>query len=50
MTGGQYDVDVKLEDPKNQVLYEVQKTQFDSKQFTAEVYSLDLTSSIELEY
>lgn len=37
VTGGQYDVDVKLEDPRNKVLYETQKAQFDSKTFTAEV-------------
>lgn len=37
VTGGQYDVDVKLEDPQNKVIYETQKTQFDSKTFTAEV-------------
>lgn len=37
VTGGQYDVDVKLEGPSNKVLYETQKAQFDSKTFTTEV-------------
>jgi len=34
VTGGQYDVDVSLEDPKQQVIYKQIKTQFDSHQFT----------------
>lgn len=35
VTGGQYDVDVTLEDPKKQVIYKQIKTQFDSHTFTA---------------
>ncbi|KAL1505508.1 hypothetical protein ABEB36_005058 [Hypothenemus hampei] len=43
VTGGQYDVDVTLFDPKQAVLYEQVKTQFDSHTFTAQhtgVYSV----------
>jgi len=36
VTGGQYDVDVKLLDPKENVLYQQVKTQFDSHTFTAQ--------------
>lgn len=35
VTGGQYDVDVTLEDPKQQILYKQVKMQFDSHTFTA---------------
>lgn len=41
MTGGQYDVDVVLEGPKNDVLYRQIRSQFDSHQFTAEVFQGD---------
>ncbi|KAK9878960.1 hypothetical protein WA026_003779 [Henosepilachna vigintioctopunctata] len=37
VTGGQYDVDVTLEDPKKQVIYNQVKSQFDSHTFTAPV-------------
>ncbi|XP_018320445.1 transmembrane emp24 domain-containing protein 3 [Agrilus planipennis] len=36
ITGGQYDVDVSLKDPKNNIIYNVVKMQFDSNTFTAE--------------
>ena len=36
VTGGHYDVDVVLKDPKGKVLYEQKKKQYDSYQFTAE--------------
>lgn len=36
VTGGQYDVDVTLEDPKKQIIYKQIKTQFDSYTFTAQ--------------
>jgi len=36
VTGGQYDVDVSLEDPRKQVIYKQVKMQFDSHSFTAE--------------
>jgi len=36
ITGGQYDVDVSLEDPRKQVIYKQVKMQFDSYSFTAE--------------
>ncbi|KOB75733.1 Integral membrane protein, Tmp21-I [Operophtera brumata] len=36
ITGGQYDVDVKVEGPNNQVIYQEQKKQYDSHQFTAQ--------------
>lgn len=35
VTGGQYDVDVMLEAPNNEIIYKQVKTQFDSHQFTA---------------
>ncbi|XP_017772320.1 PREDICTED: transmembrane emp24 domain-containing protein 7 [Nicrophorus vespilloides] len=36
VTGGQYDVDVILEDPKKSVIYKQVKMQFDSHTFTAQ--------------
>ncbi|KAB0800527.1 hypothetical protein PPYR_06267 [Photinus pyralis] len=36
VTGGQYDVDVTVEDPKKQVIYKQIKMQFDSHTFTTE--------------
>ncbi|VVC92524.1 transmembrane emp24 domain-containing protein 3 [Leptidea sinapis] len=36
ITGGQYDVDVKVEAPNKQILYQQQKMQYDSFQFTAQ--------------
>ncbi|KAJ8967918.1 hypothetical protein NQ314_002577 [Rhamnusium bicolor] len=36
VTGGQYDVDVVLEDPRGQVLYKQVKMQFDSHNFVAQ--------------
>ncbi|XP_060523748.1 transmembrane emp24 domain-containing protein 3 [Cylas formicarius] len=36
VTGGQYDVDVVLEDPRRNVLYQQAKMQFDSHTFTAQ--------------
>ncbi|XP_013193959.1 transmembrane emp24 domain-containing protein 7 [Amyelois transitella] len=36
ITGGQYDVDVKIEGPNKQILYQQQKMQYDSFQFTAQ--------------
>uniref|UniRef100_T1E2C1 Putative p24-related-1 protein n=1 Tax=Psorophora albipes TaxID=869069 RepID=T1E2C1_9DIPT len=36
VTGGQYDVDVSLESPTQEILYRQIKTQFDSHQFTAQ--------------
>jgi len=36
VTGGQYDVDVTLEDPSKNVIYKQVKMQFDSHTFTAE--------------
>ncbi|XP_022919355.1 transmembrane emp24 domain-containing protein 7 [Onthophagus taurus] len=36
VTGGQYDVDVSLQDPKKKIIYNQVKTQFDSHTFTAE--------------
>ncbi|EEZ97463.1 transmembrane emp24 domain-containing protein 3 [Tribolium castaneum] len=36
VTGGQYDVDVSLQDPRGQVIYKQIKMQFDSHTFTAE--------------
>lgn len=36
MTGGQYDVDVTLEDPKKEVIYRQVKSQFDSHTFKAQ--------------
>jgi len=35
VTGGQYDVDVTLRNPKGEILYQQVKAQFDSHQFTA---------------
>jgi hypothetical protein len=35
VTGGQYDVDVTLEGPTQEIVYSQIKTQFDSHQFTA---------------
>lgn len=37
VTGGQYDVDVVLEGPNQEILYQSTRSQFDSHQFTAEV-------------
>ncbi|CAF4941053.1 unnamed protein product [Pieris macdunnoughi] len=36
ITGGQYDVDVKIEGPNKQIIYQQQKMQYDSHQFTAQ--------------
>ncbi|KAJ3641027.1 hypothetical protein Zmor_027555 [Zophobas morio] len=36
VTGGQYDVDVTLQDPKGQIIYQQIKMQFDSHVFTTE--------------
>jgi len=36
VTGGQYDVDVTLKDPRKQVIYKQIKMQFDSHSFTAQ--------------
>jgi len=36
VTGGQYDVDVTLEDPKKEIIYKQIKMQFDSHAFTAQ--------------
>lgn len=35
ITGGQYDVDVKVEGPNKEIIYQQQKMQYDSHQFTA---------------
>lgn len=35
MTGGQYDVDVMLQDPKKEIIYKQNKIQFDSHTFGA---------------
>lgn len=40
VTGGQYDVDVVLENPKQEAIYKQIKTQFDSHQFTTTVSSV----------
>ena len=37
MTGGQYDVDVIITDPKNNVLYKQVKKQYDSHEFKTEM-------------
>ncbi|XP_011552294.2 transmembrane emp24 domain-containing protein 3 [Plutella xylostella] len=37
ITGGQYDVDAKIEGPNKMILYNRQKQQYDSHQFTAPV-------------
>ncbi|KAL3278712.1 hypothetical protein HHI36_016245 [Cryptolaemus montrouzieri] len=37
VTGGQYDVDVTLEDPRKKVIYNQVKSQFDSHTFTAQM-------------
>ena len=37
VTGGQYDVDVTLEDPHREIIYRQVKTQFDSHSFTPQV-------------
>lgn len=37
ITGGQYDVDVKIEGPNKQIIYQQQKMQYDSHQFTAQI-------------
>lgn len=37
ITGGHYDVDLVLEDPKGKILYNEQKKQYDSHQFTTEL-------------
>lgn len=36
ITGGQYDVDVKVEGPNKQIIYQQQKMQYDSYQFTSQ--------------
>ncbi|XP_023934878.1 transmembrane emp24 domain-containing protein 3 [Bicyclus anynana] len=36
ITGGQYDVDVKVEGPNKQIIYQQQKMQYDSHPFTAQ--------------
>ncbi|XP_072929185.1 transmembrane emp24 domain-containing protein 3 [Epargyreus clarus] len=36
ITGGSYDVDVKIEAPNKQIVYQQQKMQYDSHQFTAQ--------------
>lgn len=36
VTGGQYDVDVTLEDPRKEIIYRQIKSQFDSHTFTAQ--------------
>ncbi|KAJ2947488.1 hypothetical protein O0L34_g17274 [Tuta absoluta] len=36
ITGGQYDVDVKIEGPNKQIIYQQQKMQYDSHQFVAQ--------------
>lgn len=36
ITGGQYDVDVKVEGPNKQIIYQQQKMQYDSHQFVAQ--------------
>ncbi|XP_026485503.1 transmembrane emp24 domain-containing protein 7 [Vanessa tameamea] len=36
ITGGQYDVDVKIEGPNKQILYQQQKMQYDSHKFIAQ--------------
>ncbi|CAG9859007.1 unnamed protein product [Phyllotreta striolata] len=40
VTGGQYDVDVSLEDPKGNVLYKQVRMQFDSHSFVAQTYGI----------
>lgn len=37
VTGGQYDVDVTLEDPKKEIIYKQIKAQFDSHTFTPKI-------------
>lgn len=37
VTGGQYDVDVTLEDPRKKIIYNQVKSQFDSHTFTAQM-------------
>lgn len=37
VTGGQYDVDVTLENPKKEIIYRQVKSQFDTHTFTATV-------------
>lgn len=37
VTGGQYDVDVTLEDPKKEIIYRQVKSQFDTHTFTAQI-------------
>lgn len=37
VTGGQYDVDVVLEGPNQEILYQQTRSQFDSHQFVSEV-------------
>lgn len=37
VTGGQYDVDVTLEDPNKQIIYRKEMAQFDSHTFTPEI-------------
>lgn len=36
VTGGQYDVDVRIESPYGEVLFEQHKSQYDSHSFTAQ--------------
>lgn len=41
ITGGQYDVDVKIEGPNKQIIYQQQKMQYDSHQFTAQITGIN---------
>lgn len=43
ITGGQYDVDVKIEGPNKQILYQQNKMQYDSHQFTAQQTGIQLS-------
>lgn len=40
VTGGQYDVDVSLEDPQGEIIYKQIKTQFDSHTFTSKSHGI----------
>lgn len=40
VTGGQYDVDVSLSDPRNNVIYQQVKAQFDTHTFTAKEHGI----------
>lgn len=46
VTGGQYDVDVTLLNPNNEVIYTQVKQQFDSHQFTATVCIMNIMTRI----